>query len=261
MHNIIDLYGKELSSLGIEVVKDTTGSIDQDYDIIHGHYALTRPVLKAFFKARAKRIPFIIHHHGSDIRRIDDRGAVPILPHHRAICSAVRRGADMALLSTPDLLEWVNGFYIPNPVDLDRFKPMNIEKTHRTLLFGRFASRELLLPLLDKDKEYDMLNWGVDMKLPKNVRKIPFQPNERLPDLFNRYEKMIGPLTDPVSLGRLEAMACGLKTYTDFPKKYTVFYGFEDPDEVDDPRRFVQKYHSPKAVADILVSVYKELIR
>jgi len=261
MLNIIKVYKQELKKLGVQCDANTTGKIEGDYDVIHGHYALTKPVIKACLRARIRGIPFIIHHHGSDVRRITKDGAKGLLPHHRMVSSLVRRASDLCLLSTPDLMEWVSGFYLPNPVDIEKFHPMSTKKSKRVLLFGRFVSKRSLLPLLKEDQEYHMLNWGTEMDMPANVRKIPFQPNEKLPLLFNRYKKMIGPLTDPVSLGRLEAMACGLETYTDFPKKYQVFYGFENPDKAKYPRRFVERYHSPSNIIEVLLSLYEDLSR
>ncbi|MFO8109354.1 MAG: hypothetical protein R6U17_02360 [Thermoplasmata archaeon] len=260
MLNIIRLYRQELEKYGIGFEYNTTGQVNSDHDIVHGHYSLTRPVIKACLRSRILGVPFIIHHHGSDVRRITVQGEKRLLPHHAIVSSFVRKLSDKVLMSTPDLLEWASGFYLPNPVDLHRFRPIDIEKNERVLLFGRFVSKEALLPLLRKEERYDILNWGLNMKLAKNVRKISFQPNNRLPALFNKYKKMIGPLADPVSLGRLEAMACGLNTYTDFPKKYEVFYGFENPDKVKDPRAFVKKYHDPKKIVRILVEMYEEII-
>ncbi len=261
MLNIIKLYQRELKKHGIRCDANTTGEVKGNYDVIHGHYSLTKPVIKACLRARTQGIPFIIHHHGSDVRRITEHGPKRLPPHHNLIGAMIRRGADVTLLSTPDLHEWVEGLYLANPVDLQRFRPMEREKNGRVLIFGSFVSKKALLPLLKDDEEYDMLNWGVDMDMPNNVRKIPFRPNKKLPELFNRYEKMIGPLVDPVSLGRLEAMACGLDTYTNFPKKYEVYYGFENPDHAKEPRKFVEKYHSPSKIIDVLLSIYHDISR
>ncbi len=259
MLNIINVYQKELEKRGVVCDLNTTGKIDKDYDIVHGHYSLTKPVIKAGLRSKAKGIPFIIHHHGSDLRRITEDGAKSILPHHIPVTRFVRSLADEVLMSTPDLLDWGSGLYLPNPVDIDKFRPMDMEKTDRVLLFGRFASKKALLSVLKEDEKYDILNWGVEIKLPGNVRKIPFHPHHELPHLLNRYQRMIGSLLDPVSLARLEAMACGLQTYTDFPKRLTVYYGFENPDHTKDPRGFVKRYHSPSKVVKLLMKIYEDI--
>ncbi|MFO7992440.1 MAG: glycosyltransferase [Thermoplasmata archaeon] len=260
MKNIYKTYEKQFKKTGVNSKLTYEPSNVENYDIVHGHYALTKPVIKSYRLAKRNNIPFIIHCHGSDVRSITLKGPEELSLKLSLVSNRVRKKADMTLLSTPDLPEWSEGLYLPNPVDLAIFKPMNIEKKDKTLLFGRFTKGGGILDIIDPKKKYDCINWGDDIKFPKNVHMLPFTPHDELPKLFNRYERMIGALVDPVSLARLEAMACGLKTYTDFPEKYTSFYGFENPDKVKNPRKFVKKYHDPKKIVKVLVGIYESLL-
>jgi len=260
MQNIIKLYKKKFKKKNVQIDMSFGDKSVKGYDVVHGHYALTKPVIDANRKARKNSIPFILHSHGSDVRKVMGKGAVKLPFHHLWISKHIRKKSDMVLLSTPDLEEWAEGIYLPNPVDLDMFKPLDVEKTGKILLLGRFSEGGGIKKVLDPEKQYDCINWGDNIKFPDNVDTLPFLEHDELPELLNRYEMMIGPLVDPVSLARLEAMACGLKTYTDFPKKYTSYYGFENPDEVKDPRRFVEKYHDPDKITGYLLDIYESLV-
>lgn len=260
MQNIFATYRKQFDKLGIKAKLNFTGSDVKGYDVVHGHYALTRPVINAYRNAKKQGIPFVLHCHGSDLRQITTRGERKLSLKHRLVSGRLRKKAHRVLLSTPDLLEWSKGTYLPNPVDMDIFRPLGKKKCGRILLLGRFTTGGGILDLISREKSYDSLNWGEDVSFPKNVRKLPFVPHEQLPELLNRYDKMIGALVDPVSLARLEAMACGLKTYTCFPKDLLQFYGFENPDDTDDPRGFIEKYHNPKKIVDVLADIYGGLL-
>jgi len=88
----------------------------RDYDIFHFHS-------ESIFAAEFRDIPLlkklgkkvIFHFHGSEIR------AKKMHPRIKL--------ADAHLISTPDLLEFVpDGIWIPQPIDLDYWKPLSIEK-------------------------------------------------------------------------------------------------------------------------------------
>lgn len=260
MRNIIELYRKTLKKNDIHVDISFGDKPVEEYDLVHGHYALTKAVIQAHRRARKNDIPFVLHHHGSDVRSITAHGAKKLPLHHRWISGRMRKKSDLVLLSTPDLTDWANGLYIPNPVDTELFRPIDKEKTGKTLLMGRFTKTSGIKKIIDPKQKYDCINWGDDIDFPNNVNELPFTPHDELPQVLNRYEKMIGPLVDPVSLARLEAMACGLKTYTRFPKKYIGYYGFENPDKVKHPRKFVQRYHDPDKIADLITHLYRSLI-
>lgn len=261
MQNIFDTYDKYFKKHGVEadLSFDVKKNAKEDYDIVHGHYALTKPVIDAYRYAKRRSIPFVLHCHGSDVRAISSEGQSQLPLKHRFVSSHMRKRADRVLLSTPDLLQWSRGNYMPNPVDIEMFKPMEIEKSERVLLLGRFTRGGGIMELIRPDKRYDCLNWGEQISFPKNVRILPFVEHHELPELLNRYRMMIGALVDPVSLARLEAMSCGLKTYTDFPEEFTAYYGLENPDRVDDPRAFIERYHHPDKIVSVLVDMYRDL--
>ncbi len=260
MQNIFDTYRKQFQRRGVEADLSFTGDHVKEYDLVHGHYALTKPVIGAYRSAKRNGIPFVLHCHGSDIRSITSRGAMKLPLKYRLVSGRLRKKAHRVILSTPDLPEWSHGTYLPNPVDVEMFRPTGREKCGRILLLGRFTTQGGILELISPEKSYDCLNWGEDISFPNNVRKLPFTPHEKLPELLNRYHEMIGALVDPVSLARLEAMACGLKTYTNFPKDLLQYYGFEDPDETEDPRGFIERYHHPGKIMDVLFDIYDSLL-
>ncbi len=253
---------QEYSDRGIEIeIQGTVKGIDiKRFDLVHGHYALNKKTIRAYLKSRTNNVPFILHCHGSDVRLVTHEGGKSLALHHRTISGWMRKRAEKVILSTPDLLEWSAGLYVPNPVDIEKFRPLDVEKKDRELLFGRFKRDGGLLYFLNTEKEYDCVNWGDEIEFPENVNELEFQSHSDLPEFFNQYKRMIGSLKDPVSLARLEAMACGLETYTDFPEKYTTFYGLENPDEVEDPRKFVKRFHHPERVASIVSSIYREVV-
>ncbi len=260
MQNIFTTYNIHFNRFGVHADLKFSGDDVKGYDIVHGHYALTRSVINAYRSARKNKIPFILHCHGSDVRQITPSGSKKLPLKHSLVSNRLRKKADTVILSTPDLLEWSTGFYLANPVNIDMFKPMDAKKSDSILLLGRFTAGGGILSRIDPKKKYDCLNWGHDITFPSNVKMLPFIPHHKLPELFNRYSEMIGPLVDPVSLARLEAMACGLKTYTHFPREYTAYYGFENPDDVDDPRGFVKRYHDPKKIVEVIVDIYKSTL-
>lgn len=260
MQNIFATYNKHFGDHGITAEIAFDGDRVKDFDIVHGHYALTKPVIEAYRRAKKYGKPFVMHCHGSDVRRITAQGAKDLSFKHSLVSNRLRKKADAVILSTPDLLKWSTGLYLANPVDLEMFKPTDVKKQDRVLLLGRFTAGGGILCLLDPKKGYDCLNWGDEIPFPPNVKMLPFVPHEELPKLFNRYKEMIGAMVDPISLARLEAMACGLKTYTNFPTEYTAYYGFENPDRVKDPRKFVERYHHPEKIVKVLADIYRDIL-
>ncbi|MDI6887177.1 MAG: hypothetical protein QMC98_00865 [Candidatus Thermoplasmatota archaeon] len=252
--NIPQLLAKTLRKLGVNCdFFESTAEVDvRNYDIVHGHYALNKSTIKAFLKCKKYNVPFVLHCHGSDVRLLKANGMVK-LPLHLYLTSKFLRKCS-------DLCEFSEGIYLPNPVDLEMFKPMSIEKSDRILICGKQIKGSNLLDYIEKDKEYDCVDFGCLPKLQKNVRIIQRVPYEELPFLLNKYRFMIGTIGDPVSMTRLCAMACGLKTFTNFPEKYTSYYNFENPDRVSDPRKFIEKYHDPMKICKYLIDKYSEII-
>lgn len=91
-----------------------------DYDLYHFHYNsfLPRFMDIPLWKFFGKKV--FVHYHGSDIR-----GKRRYLP---------RWFADNIFVSTPDLLEYINGaIWIPNPLDLENFPFTGCRKDARAI--------------------------------------------------------------------------------------------------------------------------------
>ncbi|MEM1547070.1 MAG: hypothetical protein QW775_07400 [Ignisphaera sp.] len=81
------------------------------YDIIHWHYPKQRKTISIYSKIK----PVIKHYHGTDLRG----------KFEEAFC----------IVSTPDLLEYApNSIYIPNPVDIEKIKPVYRTKNPKPII-------------------------------------------------------------------------------------------------------------------------------
>lgn len=258
--HIPQLLVKELNKKGIEAefAEQVSAQKIKEFDIIHGHYALNRHTIDAFKLARNNDIPFILHCHGSDLRLLSGTQRKNLPWHYKTISQYIRKRSAKILLSTPDLIEFEpNGTYIPNPIDMDFFRPMpEVEKTGRDLIMGKLISGSRILEHIKPDIQYDCVNNGEKINWPDNVKELDYVPYKQLPKFFNGYENMLGTFGDLISMARLEAMACGLNTFTDFEKKFTSVYDDQSPDDVENPRQFIQKFHSPEIAVDKLIEIY-----
>ena len=138
----------------------------------------------------------------------------------------------------------------------------NIEKKSGIpLICGRFLKGSKVYDHIDPDKKYDCVNVVGGLKFPSNVSMLPQVPHNELPKFFNQYSDMLGTMCDLISMGRMEAMACGLNTFTGFEKAFITHYDGENPDEASDPRAFVEKYHDPDICVKRFIEVYEEIIK
>ncbi len=230
----------------------------KSFDMVHGHYALNRKTIDAFRLARRNRIPFIIHCHGSDLRLLTGTGRTGLPFHYRLVSEYIRNRSAKILLSTPDLIKFEpRGEYVPNPVDLEKFFPMpGAKKTGRTLICGKQVKGSKLLNFIKPDIEYDCVNTGHSFEFPDNVRILPYVDYSVFNEFLNMYESMIGTIGDLISMARLEAMACGLKTFTNFDARFAQFYNGHNPDTAADPRKFITDFHRPVIAVEKLLTVY-----
>jgi len=253
---------KALRKLGVEAdfAEDPDGMDFSKYDIVHVHYAVTAHSLQAISMARDAKKPIVLHHHGSDVRRIGPSGMQPLPFWWAFVSSWARKRAAKVLLATPDLVKFCpQGEYIPNPVDMDLFRPTGVPKNGRVLICGRQFKGSKLPQLIDPAKQYDIVGPGYLHALPSNVRRLPMIPREKFSDFLNEYPEMIGGIGDLVTMARLEAMACGLKTFSDFDPQFTSYYDGQNPDKVENPREFVERYHDSGMVAKKLLGIYGSL--
>jgi len=139
----------------------------KEYDIIHLHDAwFMIPLIK--IKYPKKKI--IIHYHGSMVRRAmkDTRRKL------------WEKAVDKILVSTPDLLQFdynIHPIYVPNPVDIEHFKPKTNPKNNDCLF----------LPKLNQSKHGTyrlLLHHGLDVNLVTPVR-VDYK---ELPEIISYFE-------------------------------------------------------------------------
>lgn len=116
-------------------------------------------------------------------------------------------------------------FHIPNYIDVNLFKPLDVEKKNKNILFiGRFHAEKNLDNLLNAFKglkEYTLnivgkgpfetylKKWKEEENIKVNYLGVI--PNEKLPEIINQHQVFILPSYyegNPKTL--LEAMSCGL---------------------------------------------------
>ncbi len=267
VHNVANVPGticKALVSAGVDARFEEAASEESVRwcDVVHTHYAVNRKTLAALNLARRFGKPAVLHHHGSDVRIITASGMNPLPPWWGFVSNRARRQAAKVLLATPDLVDFYpSGTYVANPVDTDLFKPLGGEKSDRVLVCGRQVKGSRLVEFLDPSRQYDCINTGTPLKLPPNVRMFEPVPRPQFAAFLNRYSEMIGAIGDLVTMARMEAMACGLKTFSNFDEKYVKYYAGENPDKVSDPREFVLRHHGMEMVAKRTIEIYEEVLR
>jgi len=144
------------------------------------------------------------------------------------------RFADAIILTSEEMKRYVSNTFdipsekivvIPNYIDTDLFRPMNIEKVSGRLIFvGRFTEQKNLLNLLKAVKDLPDIELVLvgDGPLEGPLREFARRhnvnlvfkgrvPNEQLPALLNTAEAFVLPsLYEGNPKALLEAMACGL---------------------------------------------------
>ncbi len=169
----------------------------RQYDVIHVH-SLDRLIktLKILYKDKI----VILHYHGSDIRGLWE--------HKADIISR----ADVVVVSTPDLFDegkQYGVYYLPNPVNLDLFRPMeHLRSRHQSAIYIYDPSS---WALRDVDYAREIAN-NMKLKLyihDRNKRPIPYR---YMPYVFNKFWYLIDKLSIySLSLTALEALACNVK--------------------------------------------------
>jgi len=144
------------------------------------------------------------------------------------------RFADAVILTSEEMKRYVTDIFgipsekitvIPNYIDTDLFRPMNIRKVSgRLISVGRFTEQKNLLNLLKAVKDLPNIELVLvgDGPLESSLREfarthnvnVVFKgrvPNEQLPALLNTAEAFVLPsLYEGNPKALLEAMACGL---------------------------------------------------
>jgi hypothetical protein len=169
----------------------------KDYEIIHIH-DLFQMIPRIKKKYNNKKI--VLHYHGSKLRNTSHE--------KRENCE---KQADLILVSTPDLTHFVDGKYLPNPVDTELFSQRKILHNGKALsLMTKSETSETVEKLLKSRKivlEYETIS---------RERK-PIQYKE-MPKFLSNYEYYIDLKFDEsgnnrkfFSMTGLQALSLGMK--------------------------------------------------
>jgi glycosyltransferase involved in cell wall biosynthesis len=200
-----EYYGFKYLNCGADPYLKHCFEIAKNYDVIHFH-AIDYEVERYRREYPNKKI--IVHYHGSDVMKSDD-----VKKRLR-----VQQLTDAIFSSTPDvhdklIREGVNNTYIPNPIDVDLFKPMDVEKSERRYLY-------ISMRYTDKDKAFKFLSDKIDIdKIDVIDREVSSVPFYEMPELLNKYDTFIdvkfcewskGKPLQAYSTTALQSSSCGL---------------------------------------------------
>jgi glycosyltransferase involved in cell wall biosynthesis len=206
-----------------------------DSELVHIHSSEDMLFILRNKFGTSKKI--ILHYHGTDLRGINKQKlphrswvsdiAVKSIYEYRRIKDILlssskkkknlraQRLADAVIVSTPDLLQFCtkhDAVYLPNPVDIEHFKPDIIKKN-------------TLKEAITMDTEVTDINWAIsyckkkDIDLEIEVCQRMQRPimYAEMPSFLNQYKIYIDiryvnkRLLENLSKTALEALACGLR--------------------------------------------------
>lgn len=197
------------------------------HDIVHVHSAY-RYVL--YFKRLYRQRKVVMHFHGEDVR----------LKGWDALRQVTER-ADLTLVSTQDLLKGApqDVFWLPNPIDIEHFKPMPSLRTAGTALY--FVKHQQGEDSLWPQKVAN--RYG--LKLHVHDRVTSPITYSQLPQFLNRFEYYIDRnYISSLSKTALEALACGLEV---------IAWNEEIMQELPET-------HEPRNVIEKLWSLYQKML-
>lgn len=156
------------------------------HDLIHAHFCRS-----AVYAAYLSGKPYIAHCHGTDIRLG--------LNWLKKRCL---KKARKVLVSTPDMLEILpDATWLPNPVNMERFKPLEKHDGNKVLYFPHWYE-DLSLKVRQACEKL-----GYDL----TISKFYSVPYEKLHLFLNKYDIFVDRYAiKSYSKTALEAMACGL---------------------------------------------------
>jgi hypothetical protein len=218
-------------------------------DIIHCHYALEQGFYGVASKWLRRSKKLIVHCHGTDVRE-----RLRTLKYGWIVNFSLKN-ADEILVSTPDLLlKGYNMRYLPNPVDLEIFKPsepkVNLHHGHKIAILHpsrivwRHKGTDKCLYALKRlvEEGYDifltLVEYGPDLiktkklvyslNLIDNVHFIqPLNPEE-MANYYNSCDIVWAQFgVGHLGLVTLESLACNKPTLVDF--RYPEHYAEQPP--------------------------------
>jgi len=207
-------------------------------DLIHAHFCRS-----AAYAAYLSGNPYIVHCHGTDIR-----GGVSWLKRR-----CLKKGKKV-LVSTPDLLEILpSATWLPNPVDMERFKPLKEHDGKKVLYFPHWYEdlTEELKGICEK--------LGCDLTVPR-FYSVPY---EKLHLFLNEFDIFVDRFSiKSYSKTALEAMSCGIPVIgykhdlQEMLKKLT--YKVERKNLVAWQDKNILPQHQTEAVVSSLLDIYNE---
>ncbi|WP_166986758.1 glycosyltransferase [Canibacter zhoujuaniae] len=259
------------------------------YDLLHLHFATNG------YMVWGKR-PFIVHLHGSDIRRDWQK------PGLRQIINKTLRDAQTVICATPDLLGWVreirpDAVWLPNPVPQTFLTPLTTAVTPapgRIVFSSRWDSTkgvELLIPLakrlISDGFEVHGLDWGSDAAAAGSAGVVlhPLMSAEEFQKFLASAEAVVGQLKFPAfSMTDYQTMAVGRPLIAMANEESAPVFTFDarpaDPSTITDQvaelaeivkaalgtdataaKAWVKATHSPDTVLQQLLSIYERVSR
>ncbi|MGE3076575.1 MAG: glycosyltransferase family 4 protein [Dehalococcoidia bacterium] len=234
------LYGSSLPPLGkllvsplrfIEWVKLARRVRAGHYDAVHIHYAYLGIV------GLLARVSYVLHCHGDDVRDVERRIWAPL------IRLSIRR-ARHVYYSTPDLREPLlkirpDAEFLPNPIDIEHFRPRPLPEDAEDILIACALSEnkgvehilgacEILAERRPRTR-IDAFSGGTATaranQLP-NLLLLLHQPRPKLAELMSRHRVIIGQVHEgAVGMVELEALACGRPVVS----RFTYNTAYEEP--------------------------------
>lgn len=208
-------------------------------DFVHAHY-LRSSAYASFLSGK----PYVIHCHGSDIR-----GGISWLKRK------CLKKAKSILVSTPDLLRILpSATWLPNPVDVERFRPLREHDGNKILYFPQWYE--------DKSRELKEIceKLGYNLTVPK-AYSVPY---EDMHVFLNDFDIFIDRFSiRSYSKTALEAMACGLSVVGyDFDME-TALNGLIRDSERSKRREWQNRHivpnHNVTKVVNQLLEIYSQL--
>lgn len=257
-----------------------------DADLLHIHFGTRVGVAQ-----RWPRKPFVVHYHGTDIRRFY---------YDSAQRENIQWGADNAaavLYSTPDLKVHAerarnDAIYLPNPVNLAELPPWSATVRPRVVFSSRWDDSkggeeqlELLSEVrrvMGKGVQIEGLEWGSGAEEARKrgarlIRRMP--KNDYLRWLASAH-CVVGQTSGILAMSELQSIAIGVPVVARlgtgyYPDPVPVLGGetIEDlaiqvASVVQDPlasaaqlqaREWVEEHHSPLAAVNRLSAIYESL--
>jgi hypothetical protein len=200
----------------------------KNFDVVHVHdqYKVVPMIRKLF-----PRKKIILHYHGTFLR------TTPKSKREDA-----ESKSNVVLVSTPDLMKYVECTYLPNPIDLEHFSPQRIMDNNKGVcLMTKRESKEKLTTLLSK------YNFSIDIDF-FNRERTPIEYG-KIPKFLSNYEYLVdlklvygmNPMPAYGMIG-LQALAIGMKVINHEFKVKTEF-----PEE-----------HNPEKIVEKLMRIYEQ---